>query len=200
MAEGDEKTRPSMPSASSDVPQPSHPLLARFHEHLERHAPEDLLVLSRDELGERETKAYADGWRDAMAAYESARERADADPGPPRLRLVHRGAAEPAPSPAPDETATTTETESATTPPAPDAAAAPDPVASPPPRAGVSRPATAGLVPKNPSSRVPTIPRLGSPRNLGKRIPGGSAGEPARSREQSRERDPEGRSPARPDG
>ncbi|MFE4058532.1 hypothetical protein ACFXP3_19945 [Streptomyces sp. NPDC059096] len=170
--------------------------------------------MSRDELGEREIKAYADGWRDAMATvatYGTTRERAGARPGPPRLRLVHRRGTEQAP----DSDGTTTAPPPMPPPPMspdpdpdPGADAAPDPAAPPSPRTDASRPATAGLVPKNPSSRVPTIPRLGSPRSLGRRIRRASDGEPSRSREpspeepsgRSRERDPDDPSPARPDG
>ncbi|MFI6699351.1 hypothetical protein ACIBJC_10315 [Streptomyces sp. NPDC050509] len=188
-------------------------LLARLHDHLEHHRPEDLLLVTRDELGEREIKAYADGWRDAVAAYESERERAGARPGPPRLRLVHRGNAEPPPpkppaKPSPkrsprDDVPPEPSAGSASEPPSAGSAPEPQSAPEPPPGADVSRSATAGLVPKNPSSRVPTIPRLGSPRSLGKRVRRGPAGESPRSREQAREqpreRDPEGPSPARPD-
>ncbi|MFJ2215601.1 hypothetical protein ACIQVO_25215 [Streptomyces sp. NPDC101062] len=217
-----QESPPHEPLPPPDSPEPADPsldlpgLLARLHDRLERHRPEDLLLVTRDELGEREIKAYADGWRDAVAAYESERERAGTRPSPPRLRLVHRGNAEPPPPKAPPKTPAKPSPKSSSkplprddVPPEPSAgagasAAEPSTAPEPPPGADVSRSATAGLVPKNPSSRVPTIPRLGSPRSLGKRVRRGPAGEPPRShdqpREQPRERDPEGPSPARPDG
>ncbi|MEV7089049.1 hypothetical protein AB0O07_24700 [Streptomyces sp. NPDC093085] len=235
MAEGERKTRqrragrrgrgvadrvvkPSGPPAPQTPPlapdEPAQaPLSAEFPEPGEAEPREagpgeGLLVVSREELERREIKAYADGWRDALATFESARRRTDAWPGPPRLRLVHRRATDPAPAPAPAPGLGPRLDPDPTPDPAPDSipdvppgpGPGPDPVPvtesplsppSPPspPRPAPTDPATPGLVPKNPSSRVPTIPRLAPPRNLGG--PG---------RGVRREPPPEGASPARPDG
>ncbi|MEV7865065.1 hypothetical protein AB0P17_02950 [Streptomyces sp. NPDC088124] len=209
--ESPESGESSERARSADPEAALRRLLARLHQRLERHPPEDLLVLARDELEEREIKAYADGWRDAVATYESARERAGARPGPPRLRLVHRESADrgappdpvaaqaPDPAEPPDQDPAATADQNHAAPPDRNHAATPDAASPPAPRGDASRPA-AGLVPKNPSSRVPTIPRLGPPRSLGKRVRHGPAGEPPRSRGRPGERDPEEPSPSRPDG
>ncbi|RDG35985.1 hypothetical protein DVH02_22425, partial [Streptomyces corynorhini] len=125
MAEGEGEARqPSTeaePPRSSESPDPAgmyqppldrHGLLARLGEQLERHPPEDLVILSRGALERREFGAYADGWRDAVEAYDAtlgaapgqapghapgqATGEVGAAPGAPRLRLVER-VPEPAP-------------------------------------------------------------------------------------------------------
>lgn len=78
-SEGEElRPVPAPPSASARL----HTLLETLGRHLEDHAPEDLLLLLREEMERREFDAYASGWRDAAEQYESALERVRAAGGP----------------------------------------------------------------------------------------------------------------------
>lgn len=82
------------PPPEDDLPS----LLATLGAYLEQYAPEEVVVLLREELERREFKAYADGWRDAAAGYERALREARAGAGTSRpLRPVGRGSVIPFP-------------------------------------------------------------------------------------------------------
>ncbi|MFS0696584.1 hypothetical protein [Streptomyces nitrosporeus] len=181
----------SAPVARASAPPPGDPedtpdglpgLLAALGRLLESHAPEEVLVLVREELERRELRAYSSGWQDAAAHYEPALEEARAARGR-ALRLVrgvpgqaaviplrrYDGPDNPGAGPdgGPDD--------------GPDAGPDPGPgdggragdgaggrgaAAGPAaPRGRTDRPSgtAPALVPKSRSSRVPTIPRLRPP-------------------------------------
>ncbi|MFE4693655.1 hypothetical protein ACFRH6_26860 [Streptomyces sp. NPDC056749] len=143
-------------------------LLAVLGGHLEGHAPDEVVVLLRDELERRELRAYSSGWRDAATHYEPALQEARAAGGR-ALRLVRGVPGQAAVIPlrqqgrdAADRSADGRSREG-------EAADG---------RTGRSAPAADGergeradrpqapapaLVPKSRSSRVPTIPRLRPP-------------------------------------
>ncbi|MBD0745622.1 hypothetical protein [Streptomyces sp. CBMA152] len=154
-----------LPPGPDDLPG----LLAALGTHLERHSADELVVLLRAELENRELRAYAAGWRDAAAQYQRALDetasaararslrRAGRRPGRGEVIPLRRDLPQQAESrtpPAADEIPGGAAVEHGRTPEpdtAPDAAPERDP----------GRP---GLVRKSPHSKVPTIPRLTAPR------------------------------------
>ncbi|MFE7568282.1 hypothetical protein ACFU76_15185 [Streptomyces sp. NPDC057539] len=112
-AEGDERHRPSLPTAKDDgvrvggplLPPPGdlRALLDSLGRSLEDHEPAELVVLLREEIERRELRAYASGWRDAAEQYESALEQARATARSGRLRLVGRTPGQAAVIPFPQE-------------------------------------------------------------------------------------------------
>ncbi|GAA0605014.1 hypothetical protein [Streptomyces crystallinus] len=149
MAESDGIPRPSdgagresegpvgLPVAPHDLPG----LLAALGAQLERHTAEELVVLLRTDVEERELRAYAAGWRDAAAQYQRALDETASAARARSLRRAGRrqGQGEVIPlrrdlPQHPDD-------------------AAPEPE---PPRPG--------LVRKSPRSKAPTIPPLAAPR------------------------------------
>ncbi|AZM76130.1 hypothetical protein D1J63_14965 [Streptomyces sp. KPB2] len=80
---------PPAPLAGAPGPDDYAGLLAMLGHYLDRHAPDEVVVLLRAELDRRETAAYASGWRDAAARYEPALAEARAANGR-ALRLVRR--------------------------------------------------------------------------------------------------------------
>ncbi|MFD7086556.1 hypothetical protein ACFV94_01820 [Streptomyces sp. NPDC059896] len=112
-AEDDEPPRSSLPTAKDDriraggplIPPPGdlRALLDSLGRSLEDHAPEELVVLLREEIERRELRAYASGWRDAADQYESALEQARAAARAGRLRLVGRTPGQAAVIPFPQE-------------------------------------------------------------------------------------------------
>ncbi|WP_328895795.1 hypothetical protein [Streptomyces sp. NBC_00236] len=132
-------------------------LLAALGRHLESHAPDEVVVLLREEMERRELRAYSNGWRDAAAQYEPALQEARAAGGR-TLRLVSRATGQAAVIPLrrqPGGAADRAREDDAAgerTGPAADGERGTRPAASAP-----------ALVPKSRSSRVPTIPRLRPP-------------------------------------
>ncbi|MFE4913232.1 hypothetical protein ACFRCX_17050 [Streptomyces sp. NPDC056652] len=112
-AEDDEPPRSSLPIAKDDriraggplIPPPGdlRALLDSLGRSLEDHAPEELVVLLREEIERRELRAYASGWRDAADQYESALKQARAAARAGRLRLVGRTPGQAAVIPFPQE-------------------------------------------------------------------------------------------------
>ncbi|MEU5437449.1 hypothetical protein AB0G73_29315 [Streptomyces sp. NPDC020719] len=75
----EDRPRPYEPAEGADGPAGLPPvpddlpgLLAALGTHLERHSAEELVVLLRAEVENRELRAYAAGWRDAAAQYQRA--------------------------------------------------------------------------------------------------------------------------------
>ncbi|WP_336319437.1 hypothetical protein [Streptomyces lavendofoliae] len=77
---------PGLPEPAADLPA----LFATLGRHLEGHAPEEVVVLLREELARREFEAYVNGWRDAADQYEPVLEEARRIAQARRLRLVGR--------------------------------------------------------------------------------------------------------------
>ncbi|MEV3992057.1 hypothetical protein AB0J57_24400 [Streptomyces sp. NPDC049837] len=75
-----------LPEPAGDLPA----LLAALGQYLEGHAPEDVVILLREELARREFQAYVNGWRDAADQYEPVLEEARRIAQTRRLRLVGR--------------------------------------------------------------------------------------------------------------
>ncbi|WP_327374691.1 hypothetical protein OG393_12315 [Streptomyces sp. NBC_01216] len=209
--EGGAQHADDLPAPAADDPEAAGrpddlpALLSALGRLLEEHAPGDVAVLLRAEIERREIRAYALGWREAAAEYESALEevrRARARP----LRVVDRTPGQAAVIPFPRD-----RVEAAGVPgagmtsdagrapaagrgtaddasggagepvplgghrggragwtgphdgPGPGEGRAPAPgaVPAPPAAAPGNRP---GLVPKRRTSKVPTIPRIPSPR------------------------------------
>ncbi|MCC8335817.1 hypothetical protein LMJ38_07685 [Streptomyces sp. R1] len=80
---------PTASLAGAPGPDDYTGLLAMLGHYLDRHAPDEVVVLLRAELDRRETAAYASGWRDAAARYEPVLAEARAANGR-ALRLVRR--------------------------------------------------------------------------------------------------------------
>lgn len=160
--------------AADDAPDTLSGLLAELGRHLESHAPDEVMVLLREEMERRELRAYSSGWRDAAAHYEPALQEARAAGGR-ALRLVGgvRGQAAVIPlrQQGRDTAGRRTEDRNG------EGGAADERTARPGPTADGERgdrpqaPAPA-LVPKSRTSRVPTIPRL---RPRSRRPAGGTA-------------------------
>ncbi|RYJ25056.1 translation initiation factor IF-2 [Streptomyces sp. L-9-10] len=112
-AEDDEPPQPSLPTTKDDriraggplLPPPGdlRALLDSLGRSLEDHAPEELVVLLREEIERRELRAYASGWRDAAEQYEPALEQSRAAARTGRLRLVGRTPGQAAVIPFPHE-------------------------------------------------------------------------------------------------
>ncbi|MET9429883.1 hypothetical protein [Streptomyces sp. NPDC003036] len=75
-----------LPEPADDLPA----LLATLGRYLEGHAPDEVVVLLREELARREFQAYVNGWRDAADEYEPVLEEARRIAQTRRLRLVGR--------------------------------------------------------------------------------------------------------------
>ncbi|MFI6107254.1 hypothetical protein [Streptomyces sp. NPDC051310] len=75
-----------LPEPADDMPA----LLATLGRYLESHAPQEVVVLLREELARREFQAYVNGWRDAADEYEPVLEEARRIAQTRRLRLVGR--------------------------------------------------------------------------------------------------------------
>ncbi|MFJ8649121.1 hypothetical protein ACIRNI_23740 [Streptomyces sp. NPDC093546] len=75
-----------LPEPADDLPA----LLATLGRYLEGHAPDEVVVLLREELARREFQAYVNGWRDAADEYEPVLEEARRIAQSRRLRLVGR--------------------------------------------------------------------------------------------------------------
>ncbi|MEU7280422.1 hypothetical protein AB0A69_16785 [Streptomyces sp. NPDC045431] len=75
-----------LPEPAADLPA----LLAALGRYLEGHAPDEVVVLLREELARREFQAYVNGWRDAADEYEPVLEEARRIAQTRRLRLVGR--------------------------------------------------------------------------------------------------------------
>ncbi|MEV6550148.1 hypothetical protein AB0M57_15765 [Streptomyces sp. NPDC051597] len=127
-----------LPVAAQDLPG----LLASLGVQLERHTAEELVVLLRAEVEEREVRAYAAGWRDAAAQYQRALDETASAARARSLRRAGRRQGQGEVIPLRREP-----------PPRPGPAAPPEP-----------DPAQPGLVRKSPRSKAPTIPPLGPPR------------------------------------
>ncbi|WP_149183943.1 hypothetical protein [Streptomyces sp. TRM49041] len=126
------------PEPHDDLPR----LLATLGEYLERHGPEEVVVLLREEIERREFQAYGEGWRDAAAVYERALQETRTAAGAARgLRLVRRGSGRGEVIPFPEQRAAP-----------PEGAGQDDAQATPGGRPSLER--------KRPGSKVPTIPRL----------------------------------------
>ncbi|MFC8271693.1 hypothetical protein ACFUJR_03950 [Streptomyces sp. NPDC057271] len=131
---GDTPTQPA-PEPSPVPPDDVPGLLALLGELLEKHAPEEVAVVLREELDRRETAAYASGWRDAAEAYAPALEEARRLGRRP-LRLVGRTPGQAAVIPFPHERADAVASSPDDAPPTPrtgeESGSAPGPLASPP--------------------------------------------------------------------
>lgn len=135
-------------------------LLASLGRHLESHAPDEVVVLLREEMERRELRAYSSGWRDAAAQYEPVLREARAAGGR-SLRLVREASGQAAVIPLRRQASGAADRTR-------EGDAAEERTARTGPAAGGerrSRPAASApaLVPKSRSSRVPTIPRLRPP-------------------------------------
>ncbi|GAA4905183.1 hypothetical protein ACFPM3_30145 [Streptomyces coeruleoprunus] len=153
---------PPPPPPADDLPG----LLAVLGQYLERHAPDEVVVLLREEIERREFRAYADGWRDAGVHYERALEEARAAAGSRTLRLVGRTPGRAAVIPFPDQRQERHD----------DAAEADQPGE----RDGGTAPSAGrpAFVPKSRTSKVPTIPRLTLPRRPRRPQPPAASPEP----------------------
>ncbi|WP_434595016.1 hypothetical protein [Streptomyces sp. A5-4] len=153
--------------APPEPPDELPDLLATLGEYLRDHPPEDVAILLRAELEQREFRAYANGWQDAADEYEPALEQARRATQARRLRLVGHTPGQAAlipfpqdppgrqdPTPVRKDDDVTADTE-----PVAEAAHVEADRKTPTPEATPTehRP---GLVVKNGNSRVPTIPRL----------------------------------------
>ncbi len=140
-------------------------LLAVLGGHLESHAPDEVVVLLRDELERRELRAYSSGWRDAATHYEPALQEARAAGGR-ALRLVRgvpgQAAVIPLRQQGRDAADRGADGRSREGDPADGRTERSAPAAHGE-RAGRSQAPAPALVPKSRSSRVPTIPRLRPP-------------------------------------
>ncbi|MFB4422567.1 hypothetical protein C5F59_015895 [Streptomyces sp. QL37] len=160
--------------APADAPDTLSGLLAALGRHLESHAPDEVVVLLREEMERRELRAYSSGWRDAAAHYEPALQEARAAGGR-ALRLVRGvpGQAAVIPLRQQDRDAADRHADDRNR----EGGGADGRTARPGPAADGERgdrpqgPAPA-LVPKSRTSRVPTIPRLRPP---SRRPAGGTA-------------------------
>ncbi|MDT0610118.1 hypothetical protein [Streptomyces lancefieldiae] len=158
-------------------------LLATLGHYLDRHSPDEVMVLLRAEMDRRETAAYASGWRDAAACYEPALAEARAASGRtprPVRRTPGQAVVIPLRREGPEAAGRG----------AGDARGNGGDGRDPDARAGSAgrpaqenprqdrQPATTppALVPKSPSSRAPTIPRLRT--NRRRPADGGHAGTP----------------------
>ncbi|WP_139131384.1 hypothetical protein [Streptomyces griseus] len=166
---------------SPPVPDTLSGLLAVVGRHLESHAPDEIMVLLREEMERRELRAYSSGWSDAAAHYEPALHEARAAGGR-TLRLVRDAVGQAAVIPLrqQDRNAAEPRTDDR----ARGGSGADGRTAAPRPEGEGERadrpPAPAPtLVPKSRSSRVPTIPRLRpSRRPAGGATPVSPDGEP----------------------
>ncbi|MGW0939216.1 hypothetical protein [Streptomyces sp. NPDC002666] len=172
----------------ADGPDTLSGLLAALGRHLESHAPDEVVVLLREEMERRELRAYSSGWRDAAAHYEPALQEARAAGGR-ALRLVRGVPGQAAVIPLRQQTGNTAGGNNADRntadrgnadrdkadghAPTRHAADAPREDDGPEARTARTgstdaderggRPPAPALVPKSRSSRVPTIPRLRPP-------------------------------------
>jgi hypothetical protein len=148
---------------SPQVPDTLSGLLAVVGRHLESHAPDEVMVLLREEMERRELRAYSSGWTDAAAHYEPALQEARAAGGR-TLRLVRGASGQAAVIPLRQDR---NPADSRTDARARGVDGADERTAAPGPGAGgrgdrADRPEAPApsLVPKSRSSRVPTIPRM----------------------------------------
>lgn len=141
----------------ADEPDTLSGLLAALGRHLESHAPDEVMVMLREEMERRELRAYSSGWRDAAAQYEPVLQEARAAGGR-TLRLVSKASGQAAVIPLRRQgggaagRAREDDPAEERTGPAPGGERRTGPTPSAP-----------ALVPKSRSSRVPTIPRLRPP-------------------------------------
>nr|WSW67386.1 hypothetical protein OG461_14870 [Streptomyces sp. NBC_00995] len=136
-------------------------LLATLGRHLESHAPDEVMVLLREEVERRELRAYSSGWRDAAAQYEPVLQEARAAGGR-ALRLVRESSGQAAVIPLRRQTGGAADRGRPRGREEDPAEGRTGPAAGGERRAGPAASAPA-LVPKSRSSRVPTIPRLRPP-------------------------------------
>lgn len=144
----------------ADEPDTLSGLLAALGRHLESHAPDEVVVLLREEMERRELRAYSSGWRDAAGQYEPVLQEARAA-GSSTLRLVSKASGQAAVIPLRRQEGGAADR-------AREGDAAEERTARTGPAAGGerrNRPAASApaLFPKSRSSRVPTIPRLRPP-------------------------------------
>ncbi|MEV8122751.1 hypothetical protein AB0P07_01310 [Streptomyces sp. NPDC085944] len=157
-------------------------LLAVLGRHLDRHAPDEVVVLLRAELDRREAAAYASGWQDAAAQYEPALAEARAAGGR-TLRLVRGTPGQAAVIPLRQEGTQRTGRDPADghghgheSDGGAESGKRSGSAPHPDPDDGRQPAAPPALVPKSPSSRAPTIPKLRT--NRRRPAGGGRAGTP----------------------
>ncbi|MEV8229707.1 hypothetical protein AB0P41_27255 [Streptomyces sp. NPDC079167] len=163
------------PDTAADTPPDTlSGLLAELGRQLESHAPDEVMVLLREEMERRELRAYSSGWRDAAAHYETALQEARAAGGR-ALRLVRgvpgQAAVIPLRQQGRDAAARRPDDRNREGGGVDERAALPGPVTGGERADRPQAPAPA-LVPKSRTSRVPTIPRLRPP---SRRPAGGTA-------------------------
>ncbi|MGP9019208.1 hypothetical protein ACT1U9_12425 [Streptomyces sp. BR1] len=158
----EEPDRPAgLPPPPDDLPG----LLAALGAHLERHSAEELVVLLRAEVENRELRAYAAGWRDAAAQYQRALDETASAARARSLRRAGRRAGQGEVIPLRRDLPQQAEPRTSQADDGIPGGAAVEQGRAPEPGAAPERdPGRPGLVRKSPHSKVPTIPRLAAPR------------------------------------
>ncbi|MGI5481253.1 hypothetical protein [Streptomyces lavendofoliae] len=187
-----------LPEPAADLPA----LFATLGRHLEGHAPEEVVVLLREELARREFEAYVNGWRDAADQYEPVLEEARRIAQTRRLRLVGRtpGQAAVIPFPHGDGRDAADGDPGGATPGPDDPRPAPQGPRAPAPRRPEASAPPAGRTGAGPGaserrrSRDTQDHRAAAPR----RERDGTQGAPGRRGAKGKEQDPEARDPGTP--